>query len=175
MIKERLIKISISFRSFSNSADDARKILMVRWFGGSSVSFGLAGGSVGPTVVPPRRNQTGSFIGSTWIPPPGWKLFSARAMHDLYQDDAGGMVWVGGSTARRAALTLYGILNSTAASSPHVPTNNVDGPNIIDVNKARNPIQEPCERYSQPDHRFTNHTPTTSPSSQGGKSSHSQH
>jgi hypothetical protein len=86
------------------------------------------------------RNQTGTWIGNNWVPPRDWHLFSAKEMLELYQDKS--VLWVGDSTTRRAALTLYGILQ---APSDAIPTSQIDGAYIIDVNKRT--VTEPCHRY----------------------------
>jgi hypothetical protein len=60
------------------------------------------------------RNKTGSWIGNSWIPPPGWRLFSAKKMLDLYKDKT--VLFMGDSMARRLAVTLYETLNLIANS-----------------------------------------------------------
>jgi hypothetical protein len=75
------------------------------------------------------------------------------------------VLWIGDSTGRRAATTLFGILQGT---SGHVPVLNVDAPEVIDVNK-KNKAQEVCPKWvnhshhpvlcrkmphSSPDHEF---------------------
>ena len=92
------------------------------------------------TRPPPLRNQTGTWIGNNWVPPRDWHLFSAKEMLELYHDKS--VLWVGDSTTRRAALTLYGILQ---APSDAIPVSQIDGGNIIDVNKLT--VTEPCLRY----------------------------
>jgi hypothetical protein len=91
-----------------------------------------------------REEQRGSWIGNSWVPPPGWRLYSASELKNFYRDTS--ILWVGDSTARRAATTMYGILN---ASSSHVSVDAIDHPSVIDVNK-RSKTEE-CNRW-------TNHT-----------------
>lgn len=68
------------------------------------------------TTTPPLRNQTGTWIGNNWVPPRDWHLFSAIEMLQLYHDKS--VLWVGDSTSRRAALTLYGILQAPSDAIP---------------------------------------------------------
>ena len=98
------------------------------------------------TTTPSLRDQTGSWIGNNWVPPRDWHLFSAYEMLQLYQYKS--VLWVGDSTTRRAALTLYGILQ---APSDAIPASQIDGGHIVDVNKRT--VTEPCYRYG-------NHTET---------------
>ena len=87
-----------------------------------------------------RRNHTGTWIGNSWVPPSGWRLFSAAEMLQLYHNKS--MLWVGDSTTRRCALTLYGILQSP---SDAIPKSQIDSASVIDVNKGV--VTEPCYRY----------------------------
>jgi hypothetical protein len=91
-----------------------------------------------------REEQQGSWIGNSWVPPRGWRLYSAPELRNFYRDTS--ILWVGDSTARRAATTMYGILD---ASSIHVSVDAIDHTSVIDVNKRS--ITEPCKRW-------TNHT-----------------
>jgi hypothetical protein len=67
-----------------------------------------------------REEQRGSWIGNNWVPPVGWKHYSASELRNFYRDTS--ILWIGDSTARRAATTMYGILNTTNSnsSSSHV-------------------------------------------------------
>jgi len=76
------------------------------------------------------RNQTGTWIGNTWIPPKGWKLYSTQEMQDFYKGKS--ILWIGDSTGRRASMAMFSILNST---SPHVSAPKVDHPSVININK----------------------------------------
>jgi len=90
--------------------------------------------------------MTGSWIGNTWIPPVGWKLYSASELPDLYKDTS--MLWVRDSTCRRSFATFYCILNST---QEHVNIPEIDDASVIDINKRSK--TEPCPIWS-------NHNPT---------------
>ena len=94
-----------------------------------------------------REEQRGSWIGNSWVPPPGWRSYSASELRDFYRDTS--ILWIGDSTSRRAATTMYGILNTTNSSSSHVSVDKIDHSSVIDVNKKR--VTEPCDRW-------TNHT-----------------
>lgn len=62
------------------------------------------------------HDQQGSWLGNTWIPPTGWILYSAQDLLELYRNER--LWFIGDSTSRRASLTLYALLNSTAHSYP---------------------------------------------------------
>jgi len=83
------------------------------------------------------RNQTGSWIGNMWIPPTGWKLYSNQELQDFYREKS--ILWIGDSTARRAAMTMFAILNST---EPHVSVHAVNHPGVIDINRRK--VTENC-------------------------------
>lgn len=82
--------------------------------------------------------QSGSWIGDTWIPPEPWKLFSAYQIRRIFRDRS--VLWVGDSTTRRAATTLYTLLNSTSEPS----NSDLDSKEMLGVNKKE--ITEPCDR-----------------------------
>jgi hypothetical protein len=92
-----------------------------------------------------REEQRGSWIGNNWVPPPGWRFYSASELRNFYRDTS--ILWVGDSTARRAATTMYGILNGL---SNHVSVDAIDHPSVINVNK-KSKTEELCDRW-------TNHT-----------------
>jgi hypothetical protein len=94
-----------------------------------------------------REEQRGSWIGNSWVPPAGWKYYSASELRNFYRDTS--ILWIGDSTARRAATTMYGILNTTNSSSSHVSVDEIDHRDVINVNKKS--MTEPC-------HRWINHT-----------------
>jgi hypothetical protein len=85
----------------------------------------------------PYEEQKGSWIGNHWLPPKGWRYFSAGELKTVYKDKR--IMWVGGSLARRAALTMYGVLNETTAysSDMNVPAAAIDGSGVLDVNKRK--------------------------------------
>jgi hypothetical protein len=93
----------------------------------------------------PYEEQKGAWIGNHWLPPNGWRYFSAEELRTVYKDKS--IMWVGDSLARRAALTMYGILNETAANSSdmNIPAAAIDAFSVIDVNKYR--ITEPCTKW----------------------------
>jgi hypothetical protein len=93
-----------------------------------------------------RKEQRGSWIGNNWVPPHGWGYYSATELKDFYRGTS--VLWIGDSTARRAATTMYGILNNTNSSSSNssqhdVSVDEIDHPSVIDVNKG-SVITEPC-------------------------------
>ena len=88
----------------------------------------------------PNRNMTGSWIGNSWIPPPPWRLYSISELRPLWANKK--VWWLGDSTARRGALTLYHVLNNTSAHEFHLNRRR-----IIDVNKAR--VSEPCPMFDE--------------------------
>jgi hypothetical protein len=95
-----------------------------------------------------REEQRGSWIGNNWVPPVGWKHYSASELRNFYRDTS--ILWIGDSTARRAATTMYGILNATNSSSSHVTVDEIDHWSVIDVNKRS--ITEPCNRWMNHTH-----------------------
>jgi hypothetical protein len=98
-------------------------------------------------VAKTREQQRGSWIGNNWVPPSGWRYYSATELRDFYRGTS--VLWIGDSTARRAATSMYGILNTTNSSSSHVSLAAIDHSSVIDVNKGK--LTEPCDRW-------TNHT-----------------
>jgi hypothetical protein len=96
----------------------------------------------------PYEEQKGSWIGNHWVPPKGWRYFSAGELKTVYKDKS--IMWVGDSLARRAALTMYGVLNETTANSSdmNVPAAAIDSSGVIDVNKRQK--TEFCAKWNQP-------------------------
>lgn len=93
-----------------------------------------------------------TWIGNTWIPPPGSRLYSAKEMYAFFSKQS--VLFVGDSTLRRAYATLYGILNATITHTttmdiygdgppPVIETNVLDDPSVIDINK-RQVTERPC-------------------------------
>jgi hypothetical protein len=98
-----------------------------------------------------REERRGSWIGNNGVPPAGWKYYSASELRNFYRDTS--ILWIGDSTARRAATTMYGILNATNAtnsSSSHVSVDEIDHRSVINVNKRS--ITEPCNRWMNHTH-----------------------
>jgi len=91
-----------------------------------------------PPTTP--RQLTGSWIGNTWVPTPPWRLYSPSELREVYRGKK--ILFVGDSLARRAAMTLFPILNS---SSPNAELDEVDNPATLNLNKIR--ITEPCTKY----------------------------
>ena len=95
----------------------------------------------------PYEEQKGSWTGDHWIPPNGWRFFSPQELLTVYKDKS--IMWVGDSLARRAAVTMYGILKEAAAnsnsSSVNVPVDAIDAFELINVNKGR--IWDPCKKW----------------------------
>jgi hypothetical protein len=100
-----------------------------------------------PTFVLSILDQQGYWIGNTWVPPKGWKLYSPEEMQNIYGKTRG-IMWIGDSSARRTAATMYGILNATNSSNNAIPLKDLDASRIIDVNKNR--TTEPCTKYDDP-------------------------
>ena len=92
-----------------------------------------------------REEQRGSWIGNTWVPPHGWVSYSVTELRDFYRNSS--VLWIGDSLARRAAGTMYGILNTKA---PHVSVGKINRASVIDVNKKS--ITEPCNRWTNNSH-----------------------
>jgi hypothetical protein len=59
--------------------------------------------------------QRGNWIGNTWIPPHGWRAFSAADLRTLYKDRS--ILWIGDSTNRRTAYSFHAIVNSDVNAS----------------------------------------------------------
>jgi hypothetical protein len=98
----------------------------------------------------PYEEQKGSWIGNHWVPPNGWRYFSAEELRTVYKDKS--IMWVGDSLARRGAATMYGILKEKANSSNvNVPVAEIDAPNVLSVNK--NVIKEPCKKWKGSKHQ----------------------
>lgn len=85
-------------------------------------------------------DHRGTWIGTTWIPPPGWRLYSIREIQSFYANTS--FLWLGDSTARRAAATLYSIFET---ATPHASKAVINRPDKLDVNKNR--TTEVCEKY----------------------------
>jgi hypothetical protein len=92
-----------------------------------------------------RVDHRGSWLGDNWVPPSPWKVLSAEEMREVYKGRS--MVWIGDSTARRAATMIYTIVNDKGHS---VSKASIDTLSSLNLNKKL--ITEPC-RLAQ-----TNHT-----------------
>mmetsp|Transcript_9967 Transcript_9967/g.13146 ORF Transcript_9967/g.13146 Transcript_9967/m.13146 type:complete len:405 (-) Transcript_9967:300-1514(-) len=98
----------------------------------------------------PFAEQKGSWIGNQWVPPDGWRHFSAKDMQTLYKDSS--VMFIGDSLARRAAATMHGILKEATiaaktgnASNLNVAVAKIDHTKVINVNKYG--ITEPCTKW----------------------------
>jgi hypothetical protein len=90
----------------------------------------------------PYEEQKGSWIGNHWVPPNGWRYFSAEELRTVYKDKS--IMWVGDSLARRAGATMYAILND--ASDVNVPVAPIDASSAINVNK--HGMSDPCRKWT---------------------------
>ena len=98
-----------------------------------------------------RRTMTGSWIGNSWTPPYPWRLFSANELRsNVFPGKR--ILWLGDSTARRASMTLFNILNGTTTDAPaafaaateqqHIPVPLLER----DINLNKHKQTEPCSR-----------------------------
>jgi hypothetical protein len=99
----------------------------------------------------PYAEQKGSWIGNQWVPPDGWRYFSAKDMRKLYKDKS--LMIIGDSLARRAVTTMYGILNQAGdySSDVNVPVPALDADGVINVNKEV--VTEPCLKWMNSTHQ----------------------
>lgn len=58
-----------------------------------------------------NTSDMGTWMGNQWIPPEGWRLYSAREMQTYFAKHS--ILFVGDSLARRFYNTFYHILNTT--------------------------------------------------------------
>ena len=77
-----------------------------------------------------KSNQTYSWYGNHWIPPPGVPIHTKEDMKAAFsQFDT---LWIGDSTIRRAYSTMFALINSTKSI---VSVRELDHPSIIDINR----------------------------------------
>jgi hypothetical protein len=104
----------------------------------------------------PYEEQMGSWTGNHWVPPNGWHYFSNQELLTVYKDKS--IMWVGDSLARRAAVTMYGILNETANAKANasnanvnvnVPVDAIDNGKLLNVNRGTkaSDITDPCQKW----------------------------
>lgn len=92
-----------------------------------------------------------TWRGNVFVPPPGSDLATPAAIASVFQHES--VLFLGDSTLRRAALTLYGLLNHTVHQSEdnntvqHVPTAVLDGSKVIDVNRRKDAVTETCHQW----------------------------
>ncbi len=76
------------------------------------------------------NNQTYTWYGNQWIPPPGVPLYTREEIREVFsQFDT---LWIGDSTARRAYATTFALMNSTNSS---ISVSDLNKYEVIDVNK----------------------------------------
>jgi hypothetical protein len=101
----------------------AASVYLRVFFSQLSFDVGTTIAACSPNVSPPRTNrpivlkrreQRGSWIGNTWIPPKGWKYYSEDELIAFY--GARSLLWVGDSTGWGASRTLFEILNHKTGS-----------------------------------------------------------
>lgn len=96
------------------------------------------------------KDQLGSWLGNTWIPPPGWRYYNVTELKTFYHGKR--ILFLGDSTARRTGMVLYSLLNETATSfnnasivdpsSSHVSHDRLES--LIDLNRRRQ--SHPCSQ-----------------------------
>ena len=87
-------------------------------------------------------NMHYTWIGNQWVPPNGVPVYSAAKMQAVYERY--NIVWIGDSTARRAYMTLRGILNAPNPSD--VSISEIDAAAVIDHGKMGN-FGGNCTKY----------------------------
>lgn len=80
--------------------------------------------------VSSARKKIGSWMGNNWFPPQGWKLYSTNDLQQMFSKSRTSLHFVGDSTARRAAMTMYLLLNSS--STFDIPQSILDDNFFID-------------------------------------------
>lgn len=55
------------------------------------------------------KQKIGTWYGDTWVPPQGWKTYSTKEVQEIFGNKS--VLFVGSSLARRAATTLWYVLN----------------------------------------------------------------
>eukprot|EP00559_Dactyliosolen_fragilissimus_P001241 CAMPEP_0184865524 /NCGR_PEP_ID=MMETSP0580-20130426/18389_1 /TAXON_ID=1118495 /ORGANISM="Dactyliosolen fragilissimus" /LENGTH=364 /DNA_ID=CAMNT_0027364771 /DNA_START=192 /DNA_END=1283 /DNA_ORIENTATION=+ len=93
--------------------------------------------SLSPIVASNSSQYT--WTGQHFIPPKGVPTFTPTEFQSYFKKR--NALFIGDSTGRRAYATLFAIMNSTDPSN--IRANDMDSPNVIDFNKARN-RQERC-------------------------------
>ncbi|KAI2489178.1 hypothetical protein MHU86_25416 [Fragilaria crotonensis] len=96
------------------------------------------------TMLPSNRDMVGSWIGDTWIPPSPWQLYSATDLARMWSSKK--IWWIGDSLARRGAMTLYHILNT---SDTAILKEDLDKFSILNVNKGLETDREQCPIFQR--------------------------
>jgi hypothetical protein len=76
-------------------------------------------------------NMHYTWIGNQWVPPDGVPIYSVTKMRDVFETY--NIVWAGDSTARRAYMTLRGMLN--APDSSDISISEINDARVIDRGK----------------------------------------
>jgi hypothetical protein len=122
--------------------------LLYRWYDARDLLLGketikkgqtIIQSSVLPSSLPlplplPPVHINSSWLGNQWIPPPGYKTYSADEIQNYFHQQS--ILIVGDSTARRMYSTLYGILNATE-NSYDIKVSDIDSPSILNINRGR--------------------------------------
>ena len=95
-------------------------------------------------VSPSNRDMVGSWIGDTWIPPSPWQLYSATDLVRMWSSKK--IWWIGDSLARRGAMTLYHILNTSHAA---ILKEDLDKFSMLNVNKGNVTNREHCPIFQR--------------------------
>jgi hypothetical protein len=99
----------------------------------STHEYSPCGSSANHVLSPPQ--QHGHWIGSTWIPPsPSWRLYDPVEMLHAYSGKS--VLFIGDSTSRRLAQTLYMMLEETESglkSNPLTLSRYQQGSNVTPV------------------------------------------
>jgi len=90
------------------------------------------------------RHRTGSWLGDIWIPPEGWRLYNAREIQDTFQGKS--VLWLGDSTARRTAASMYALLNGNrTVQTQTTSVQEMDHAAVVDKHKRA--VDTPCQRH----------------------------
>ena len=95
-------------------------------------------------ALPYDRGMVGSWIGDTWIPPSPWKLYSATDLAQMWSTKK--IWWIGDSLARRGAMTLYHILNTSHSA---ILKEDLDEFSMLNVNKLPETERERCPIFQK--------------------------
>ena len=125
----------------------------------------------------PSSDELGQWIGNIWIPNYPWRLVAPTDLLKLFSGN--NMFFAGDSTARRAAMTLYRIMNTTeeilcsthqgAGISTYNGTNTIaisdfalEEPELINIGFGRKSKYKSVCRGSATPTTFCNYTPSSS-------------
>jgi hypothetical protein len=108
-------------------------------------------------IVLTRREQRGSWIGNTWIPPKGWKYYSEDELIEFYRDRS--LLWVGDSTGWGASLTLFETLRGNTGHK------SLQSPAVVVPTKKLS-VKYPCKAFG---YRREKHPESFCPAMPNGK------